>query len=308
MAEASASAGAERVLDVAGSANGAAPADETETAITRPPVQPVADEAIAAAERIAFLALASELARDRSVLVIDDGAGALSGVAAKLDSARLDEITNIDSGAYEVVVADLQNASEGAAAQIDELARVLDQQTGTALVRLPNRPEFATLQARLEAVFARTLALRQHNWISSALLDDKMFANDDPSRAVAASVRKLAAAAPEHALYDVIVATQGAFPKFRPQLALTRSPQLSAALAALQRAEQQLVAERSEASAREAVQEARIRQLEEQLAWFDEHHLAVREKTEQSALAAMLLSLWVAVASNIGRVGRALRG
>lgn len=297
---------------------GTAPAIEIEAVIDerateQPQVQPdaapaIADPAVADAERIAFLALGSELARERSVLVIDDGAGALSGVAARLESVGAGSLGEVDVAACDLVVAELATADDSSAAVIAELARVVDIENGIALVRMPNRPEFAPLLAQLEAAFTRTIVLRQHNWVSSALFDDKMFENDDPSRAVAASVRKLAAAMPDQALYNVVVATHGEFPRFRPQLALTRSPELKQALERLAQAEHAQRLERDDFSARSAAQAARIRELEEEIAWYDENQLALRETVEQSALAATLLAIWVAVRSNMYRIRRVLRG
>ncbi len=269
---------------------------------------PVADEATAAAERIAFLALASELARGRNVLVVDDGASALAGIAAHLDSTGLGALGETESGQYDLVVADLLAADQTAAAGAAQLARVVSAEHGIALVRLPNRPEFAPLLAQFTGSFARSLTLRQHNWVSSALFDDAMFENDDPSRAVAASVRKMAAAAPGEELYNVVVAAHGAFPDFRPQLALTRSPELRRVLTELAEARESAERAHAESEARATEQEQRIRALEEELAWYDENQLALRETVDASALARTLLSIWVTFASNLDRVRRVLRG
>lgn len=265
-----------------------------------------ADQPPAAAERIAFLALASELARERNVLVVDDGASALTGVAAHLDSTDLTGLADATGGAYDLVVADITSYDETAAAGIAELTRIVTADSGTALVRLPQRQEFAPLLARLKDDFARSLTLRQHNWVSSALFDDAMFVNDDPSRAVAASVRKLAGAEPQEALYDVVVATHGDFPSFRPQLALTRAPELRRALLDLERAQEQAAGVRLEYEARLAEREARVIELEKELAWYDENQLAVRATVEESAFASALLGYWVFLRTNLGKLGRLL--
>lgn len=264
----------------------------------------IADAAIAGAERIAFLALASELARGRNVLVVDDGASALAGIAAHLDSTELSALDGAAAGAYDLVVADLQTADQNAEFGIAQLARVVGAEHGIALVRMPRRPEFAPLLTSFEASFARTLAMRQANWVSSALFDDAMFANDDPSRAVAATVRKLAGATDGEQLYDVVVGAQGAFPDFRPQLALTRSPDLRAALAELAAQRERAALDLAEQKDVNAQQDARIRALEEELAWYDEHHLALRENLEGSGLGRSLLSFWVALAENVKRARR----
>ncbi len=269
---------------------------------------PVADEAAAAAERIAFLALASELARGRNVLVVDDGASALAGIAAHLDSTGLGALAETEGGKYDLVVADLLIADDSATAGAAQLGRVVSAEHGIALVRMPNRPEFAPLLDQFTGSFARSLTLRQHNWVSSALFDDAMFENDDPSRAVAASVRKMAAAAPGEELYNVVVAAHGAFPDFRPQLALTRSPELRRVLSQLAEAREAAELARAESETRAAEQEQRIRALEEELAWYDENQLALRETVEASSFARTLLGIWVTVASNLDRVRRVLRG
>lgn len=295
------------MAELSASATDLAPATE----ILQPPAAEtteVADVAVAGAERIAFLALASELARGRNVLVVDDGASALAGIAAHLDSSALGELGEVAEHTYDLVVADLTEADEIAITGIEQLAAIVNTESGIALVRLPNRPEFAPLFTSLSNGFARSLALRQHNWVSSALFDDAMFTNDDPSRAVAASVRKLAPADTGEELYNVVVAAHGAFPDFRPQLALTRSPELRQALADLAAADRRAEALEADFERRSGEQESRIQQLEEELAWYDENQLAVRETVESSAFARTLLTIWVTISGNLERVRRVLRG
>jgi hypothetical protein len=268
----------------------------------------IADEAVAAAERIAFLALASELARGRNVLVVDDGASALAGIAAHLDSTQIGALGAAEDGAYDLIVADLIAADADAAAGIPELSRIVGNEAGVALLRVPNRPEFEPLLVSFRTTFARTLTLRQHNWVASALLDDAMFANDDPSRAVAASVRKMAAAQPGDELYNVVIGAHGAFPDFRPQLAMTRSVVLREMIAELQTTRERAEAELADAKTENAEQAARVRQLEEELAWYDEHNLAVRATVEAKPWAMSLLSTWSSIVSIVGRARNVLRG
>lgn len=283
---------------------------EAEVNLPAPAPEPpaVADEAVAQAERIAFLALASELARGRKVLVVDDGASALTGIAAHLDSTELSGLDGPEAGVYDLVVADLILADDNAAFGVSQLARVVSQSDGIALIRVPNRPEFAPLLDAFKSSFARALTMRQHNWVASALLDDAMFANDDPSRAVAASVRKMAAAQPGEELYNVVIGAQNAFPDFRPQLAMTRSVVLREMIAELQAEREQHVADLEDLTLREADQAARIRALEEELAWYDENKLAIRSAVESKGWARTALGLWVTFASNFARIRQVLRG
>lgn len=273
-----------------------------------PELPAVADPAVAQAERIAFLALASELARGRKVLVVDDGATALAGIAAHLDSTELSGLDAPADGTYDLVVADLIVADDNAGFGVSQLARVVGADAGIALLRVPNRPEFAPLLEDFKAGFARTLTMRQHNWVASALLDDAMFANDDPSRAVAASVRKMAAASEGEELYDVVIGAQGAFPDFRPQLAMTRSVVLREMIAELHAERERTEAALADVTERNAEQAERIRALEEELAWYDENKLAIRPAVESKGWAKTLLGLWVTFSSNAARVRQVLRG
>ncbi|MFT4049375.1 MAG: hypothetical protein QM648_05990 [Solirubrobacterales bacterium] len=119
-------------------------------------------------------------------------------------------------------------------------------------------------------------------------------------------MRKLAAAGPGEELYNVVIGAQGAFPDFRPQLALTRSPDLRAALAELADQREAAAQQLAEQRTINTEQDARIRALETELAWYDEHHLALRENLEGSGLGRSLLSFWVALAENVKRARRVL--
>jgi hypothetical protein len=272
-----------------------------------PALPEIADEAVAAAERIAFLALASELARGRNVLVVDDGASALAGIAAHLDSTEIGALDAAADGAYDLIVSDLLAADAASTAGITQLARIVNAEAGIALVRVPNRPEFAPLLESFKATFARSLTMRQHNWVASALLDDAMFANEDPSRAVAASVRKMAAAEPGEELYTIVIGAHGAFPEFRPQLAMTRSVVLRELIDELHAARELAVEETLEVKAENELQAARIRELEEELAWYDENKLAFRAAVESKPWAATLLSIWASGISILHRARGVLR-
>lgn len=252
----------------------------------------VADEAVAQAERIAFLAMASELARGRKVLVVDDGASALAGIAAHLDSVEVGALDGPADGSYQLVVADLLVADETAAFGVDNLARIAAQADGAVLVRLPNRPEFAPLLQKIETTFARNLKMRQHNWVASALFDDAMFENEDPSKAVAATVRKLSAAQAGDELYTVVLAAHAEFPHFRPQLAVTRSVLTRNLMLELAATKERAAADIADLNAEKQSQAERIAELEEELAWYDEHELALRSQIEGRGWAMSLVNLW----------------
>lgn len=264
------------------------------------------DPAIAAAERVVFLALASELARERKVLVVDDGASALSGIAAHLENTTLAELPGVEAGSYDLVVADFTSVDEAALAAVEHLARVVDPATGVALLRAPNRAEFAVLTAALPQGFSRSLPLRQHNWVTSALFDDAMFENDDPSRAVLAVARKMAAAHEGEQLYNTFVAAHGEFPNFRPQTVLTRAPDLAATLRELAAERAASEQQRADFERRIGAAEDQIRELEDDLAWYDENGLAVRHRVESSAVLSRLLKLWARTLANLSRVRRVL--
>lgn len=298
---------------VAGQSESAPPAPVSNGVST--PAEPVistdgavADEAVAAAERIAFLALASELARGRNVLVVDDGASALAGIAAHLDSSPIGQLETPADGAYDLVVADLLAADAEASAGVPQLSRVVSAENGIALVRLPNRPEFAPLRAALEQTFALTLSMRQHNWVSSAIFDDAMFQNDEPAKAVAASVRKLAAAEIGEELYTVVICAQKEFPDFRPQLAVTRSLVLRNLIEELVATRESAVLELADVAQQNKIQGDRIRELEEELAWYDERELALRAQIEERGWATALVDLWARALAVSRRARNVLRG
>jgi hypothetical protein len=79
-------------------------------------------------------------------------------------------------------------------------------------------------------------------------------------------------------------------------------------IAELQITRQRAEAELVEAKAENVEQAARVRQLEEELAWYDEHNLAVRDTVESKPWAMSLLKTWSSVVSILGRARNVLRG
>ena len=60
--------------------------------------------------------------------------------------------------------------------------------------------------------------------------------------------------------------------------------------------------------AENAAQAARVRELEEELAWYDEHNLALRGAVESKPWAMTLVSFWSSAVSITNRVRNVLRG
>lgn len=267
----------------------------------------LADEAVMRAERIAFLSLASDLARERNVLVVDDGASALAGIAAHLDSTPIGELAGAADGAYDLVVADVQIADADSLSGAAQLARIAAPETGFVLMRVPNTPEFASLVTTVTAAFANVRTIRQHNWVASALFDDAAFAWDNPSQAAVASLRKLAGAAPGEELYTLVLAGHGELPATVPHLALTRSAVMRDLIEELHVERERAAAELAELKAVNDAQADRIRELDDQVAWFDEHELNVREAIESRPWAMSLLSIWERSISIARRAKNALR-
>lgn len=274
-------------VDAAGHAVGDAPSAQDSSSS-----QTHTDAAIPATERIAFLSLAAALAKGRRVLVVDDGASSLSGIAAHLDSVTLAEAPGMTGAGYEMLVADLADTGGAAADAVSAFAGMLDAEAGFALVRLPNSPHFRQLHEQLKAAFAQTSELRQHNWVASAVLTDAQFSAGDPSRAAATTLRKAAAAAPGEELYTIVLAGNGALPRVRPHVALTRSRTLRELTDELERVREAARLAAAEAAAAAAAQHDVIRELQEQIAWLDEWELNLRERIEQRPWALSLVKAW----------------
>lgn len=314
MAESSISASsAERVVDVDD-----APSVELETAPEspssgaasqpEPATDPLADEAVVRAERIAFLSLASDLARERNVLVIDDGASALAGIAAHLDSTGIGQLGGAAGGAYDLVVADILAADAAAHDGAAQLARIAAPESGFVLMRVPNTPEFAPLVASVTSQFASVRMLRQHNWVASALFDDAAFAWDNPSQAAVASMRKLAGAAPGQELYTLVLAGHGDLPATVPHLAITRSAAMRDLIEELHTQRERAAAELATLQAESHAQADRIRELDAQVAWFDEHELNLRDAIESRPWAMTLLRYWERFVGLSRKIKNTLRG
>lgn len=263
---------------------------------------PATSGPVETAERIAFLSLAAELAKGLNVLVVDGGGGSLAGIAEHLDSVELEALPEKAGADYEMLVADLP-ADGGVAAQtVAAIAATLDPRRGFALVRVPNTAANAAVREHLSSAFTNSTGLRQANWIASAVLTDDLFALGDPAHAAAGTLRKGAEAKPGQELYTIVLAAHGELPKLRPQLALTRSPELRELTDELERTRLAAATAADQAQARAAQQDEIIRELQEEIAWLDEHELNLRVKIEKRPWALTLVGVW---ARFVGLVRRA---
>lgn len=257
------------------------------------------EDAIVKAELVAYLALAGELAAGLKVLAVGIDAGRLAGIAEQVDSVAFDELDAIEPGGYGLVVADFGAEAPDPSARAAELTRAADHKDGLMLARIPNSGEFAATREALVAGFPDHLVYRQHNWVASAVFDDTMFSAAEPDRAAAAIVRKTAGPPAGGELYTIVLAGHGELPPLRAQLTVTRSPQL-------RELTDEIHALRTAARTEREIQTERIRELSEQIAWFDEHELNLREKIERHAWAMALLSLWRGAVVTLRRINRVL--
>jgi hypothetical protein len=272
---------------------------------TSPPVPAGIEDA----ERVVFLALACELARDRSVLVIDDGTSALSAVASRIGSTNLAALSEAESGAWEFAVTDVRDP----AADLSQIARAVDPESGFAVARFPNDFEFAATRDSFVTGFGRAVTLYQQEWVTSSLFGEQMARHDQPARAVQSSVRKLAASEPGDERFHVVVAAHGPMPKLPPQLAVasgaeqreqlhsqsiqiqTLSDRLELASEDLALRSNDLSRERETTAALEAELATALEELataKSELEWYAENRLPVRAQVEEREWALEVLSVW----------------
>lgn len=283
------------VTTAAASANGAAA-----------PSHATGEAAIVEAELIAFLALAGELAAGLKVLAVGIDAGRLAGIAEQIDSVEFDELNAIESGGYGLVVADFGAEAADPSTSAAELTRAADLKDGLVLARIPNSGEFTAAREALVAESPDHLVYRQHNWVASAVFDDATFSAEEPDRAAAAVVRKTAGLPAGCELYTIVLAGHGELPAPRTQMAVTRSPELRELTDEIHALRTAAAVAAGGAQTEREVQTERIRELSEQIAWFDEHELNLREKIEQHAWAMALLTLWRGAVVTVRRVKRVL--
>lgn len=281
-----------------------------QTQVHAQPAQNFEPGGIEDAERVVFLALACELARDRSVLVAETGDSALAAVATRVDSSAIDQLSEAESGAVELAVTDVLSPES----DLSEFARIVDPETGFAVARFPNSIEFVDARNSFVRGFSKAVTLHQQEWTTSSLFSEAMAQHDHPARAVQSSVRKLAAAQPGEERFHIVVAAHGPLPKLAPQLAVASgsaareriesqsqlidqqrvqitalTDRLALAQEDLARAEEQQIPDHSEAL---AAAEARIAELEAELSWYPENRLPVKAQVEQREWAQSVLAVW----------------
>ncbi|MEA2363950.1 MAG: hypothetical protein QOD71_3095 [Thermoleophilaceae bacterium] len=206
------------------------------------------------AEHLARYRLAAQLAPDRRVLDVASGegygsailkaAGARSVVGADVDPKAVEhararygadfEVADVsalpfEDGAFDLVVSfeTIEHVPDPPRA-LSELARVLAQD-GTLLISTPNKHEylvdneFHTIEyshdefaSMLRERFGQVQVLLQHNWLASAVFDEREAADRDGERSHDASVFKVAGIEPGAELYAVAVCSRGPVPALRP--------------------------------------------------------------------------------------------
>jgi 2-polyprenyl-3-methyl-5-hydroxy-6-metoxy-1,4-benzoquinol methylase len=121
---------------------------------------------------------------------------------------------------------------------LDELARVLAP-GGLLLISSPNRERYVPgnphhryeftpeeLRATLGRRFGEVRLLRQHDWLSSAILDDQAFATSGADPLEGVRVRKLVGHTPGAETYSLALASDGELPASLMPLTLTHSVEL----------------------------------------------------------------------------------
>lgn len=271
------------------------------------------------AERVVYIALACELARGRSALVVDDGVGALREAATRVTSRPLNELEVVADGDFDFAVIDVTTPS----ADLSDFSRVVNPRTGFAVARFPNDINFVEARASFVRGFGNAATLFQQEWTTSSLFSEAMALHDHPARAVQSSVRKLAAAQPGEERFHIVVAAHGPMPKLAPQLAVAsgsaqreliisqeeriasqsaqleaQRQQITALSDRLELAQEDLAARESEPapatdlSEELAAAEARIAELEAELSWYPANRLPVKAQVEEREWASSLLSVW----------------
>ncbi|MGB3952985.1 MAG: hypothetical protein WBK99_07625 [Solirubrobacterales bacterium] len=262
------------------------------------------DSAVVIAERAAFWALAAELSAERQVLVVGEADTRIFDDASGIRVTDMSSAGGAATGAFDVVAVDIDRADEAAIALVESLPSLADQ--GIAVIRLPNRPDCLDLYEQIVASFPNRRVFRQHNWVASAILDDRLFAGGDAAAAFVSSSRKLAGAAIDTALYTIVVAGAGALPDIAPQVVLTRSLDLREMLDRETAAYARARAAEIEAQLARDSQLDRIRELEAKTAWLQTLELDLQNEVERRGWTMRLVKTWVIVVRVTRRINQLL--
>lgn len=164
------------------------------------------------------------------------GQGAAPGVTFTTgDVAALD----FEADSFDLVVCfEVIEHVEDSDVVLDELARVLAP-GGLLLISSPNRDRYVPgnpphrheflpdeLRAALERRFERARLLRQHDWLASAILEDRAFAGSGGAPVDGLEVRKLVGHEPGAETYTVGLASDGELPGSLMPLTLTHTMEL----------------------------------------------------------------------------------
>ncbi len=291
-------------------------------------------------EHLSRYVLAAGLANGRAVLDVACGSGYGGAMLARAGASRVVGVDTDTAAAEQVVdhcefvtadIAQLPFADgefdlvvsfetvehvatpDGA---IAELTRVTDPEKGILLLSSPNRGVYPpgnpfhqrelTADELLAAVgdqFANVRALRQHNWVTTAILGDEAFRADTVERRLAADVRKVWAAEPGDELYSIVIASNAELPEIDALVLMTRGLEVRQWIEELERQRARV----DDAAQRLATQreyfDLKVADLEERVAWVEEHELYLKGLADRSRLFRAMLAAW----ARLVRVGRAVK-
>jgi 2-polyprenyl-3-methyl-5-hydroxy-6-metoxy-1,4-benzoquinol methylase len=162
--------------------------------------------------------------------------GAASGVTFRTgDIAALD----LPADSFDLVVCfEVIEHVEDTDAVLDELTRLLAP-GGLLLISSPNRDQYVPgnphhryeflpeeLRATLGRRFGQVRLLRQHDWLASAILDDRALAASGAAPVDGVEVRKLVGREPDTETYSLALASDGELPASLMPLALSHTVEL----------------------------------------------------------------------------------
>jgi SAM-dependent methyltransferase len=177
----------------------------------------------------------------REVVGVDVAGDILEAVRGKMPAAvslREADVNRLpfEDDSFDVVVCfEVIEHLEDPWTALDEFARILGE-NGLLAVSSPNRDVYMQgnphhrheflpqeLQDALEARFARARLFRQHDWMASAVFNDRDFTSESQEPRTNVELRKIVGTAPGGELYTVALASDGKLPRPRPLAVLTET-------------------------------------------------------------------------------------